>query len=76
MDNISFTANNAVTIGTIDSSIGIPPNQVRAVCNVGSNAYSVGKQGYVTISSTDGQIKVTSEYSGTGAVYFSLSYII
>lgn len=76
MDNISFTANTAVTIGTIDSSIGIPPNQVRAVCNVGSNAYSVGKQGYVTISSTDGQIKVTSEYSGTGAVYFSLSYII
>ena len=75
MDNISFTANTGVTIGTIDDSIGKPPQQVRAVCNVGSNAYSVGKQGYVTIQ-TDGNIRVTSEYSGTGAVYFSVSYVL
>lgn len=77
VSNMTFTANTEVLIGTVNTSIGRPVTNgsVRTLCNIGSNAYSVGTVGYLIIQK-DGKIYAKSAYSGTGAVYFSCSYTI
>lgn len=74
VDNLLFTSGTALTLGTINNEIGKPVQQIRALCNIGSNAYSVGEVAYLTVG-TDGQLKVTPKtYSGTGAVFLSFAY--
>ena len=74
VDNLSFTSGTALTLGTINDEIGKPVQQIRALCNIGSNAYSIGEIAYLTVG-TDGQLKVTPKtYSGTGAVFLSFAY--
>ena len=74
VDNVSFTAGANTSLGTINNEIGKPLQQVRAICSVGANAYTFGEPAYLTIA-TDGNVVVTPKtYSGTGAVFFSVSY--
>jgi hypothetical protein len=76
VDNVSFTAGSATSLGTINNEIGKPVQQVRAICSIGLNAYTFGEPSYITIG-TDGNVVVTSKtYSGTGTVFFSVSYTI
>ena len=76
VDNVSFTAGAQTYLGTIDTTIGKPLQQVRSICSVGANGYTFGEAAYITIA-TDGNIAVKpNTYSGTGAVFFSVSYTI
>ena len=76
VDNISFTAGSSTTLGTINDEIGKPLQQVRSICSIGANAYSFGESAYLAIA-PDGNVVVTPKtYTGTGAVFFSVSYTI
>lgn len=76
VDNVSFTAAVLTNLGTINTTIGRPVDHVRSICSVGANGYTFGEAAYLTIS-TEGNISVkTNTYSGTGSVFFSVSYTI
>lgn len=74
VNNATLTANTNVKIADI-SGVSLPPDGVRAFCNVGANAYSVGTLSYITLN-TSGELYVTSSNGGTGkAIYFDLCYV-
>lgn len=71
---LSITS-EGVNIGSLPSGVPIPKNTIRENCNVGTNAYDVGSQGYFTISDT-GTITVKCASGKTAsAFYVSCSYV-
>lgn len=76
VDNLSLTAGNGTLLGTINDEIGKPPQQIRAVCSVGPNAYSFGESSYIAIAPDGNVVATPKTYTGTGAVFFSVSYTI
>lgn len=74
VSNATLTANTRTKIADI-TGISYPPDVVRAFCNVGANAYSVGTLSYISLS-TSGELTVTSSNGGTGkAIYFDICYV-
>jgi hypothetical protein len=76
VDKLSLKAGTNMSLGTINDEIGKPLKPIRAVCSVGQNSFTFGEAAYIAIR-PDGDISVTPKtYSGTGVVFFSVSYTI
>lgn len=70
----SSVGTSGVIIGTI-SGVDLPNAQIRAVGNVGTNAYSAKNLAYVSIG-TNGDIAASAVVANAGTVvFFSASYI-
>ena len=64
------------TIGKL-SKVGLPNIFVRALCNIGSDAYSAQRQGYLYVDNNNGEVAVTSKSGEAGSsVYVSCSYVV
>ena len=64
------------TIGKL-SKVGLPNIFVRTLCNIGSDAYSAQRQGYLYVDNTTGEVAVTSKSGEAGSsVYVSCSYVV
>ena len=69
---LTLPANTRTDIAKI-SGVSLPTDSVRLRGVVGNNAYSVGSDAYIIIT-TDGAIGIVPEVSGS-AVYFNATYI-
>lgn len=64
------------TIGKL-SKVGLPNIFVRTLCNIGSDAYSAQRQGYLYVNDNNGEVAVTSKSGEAGSnVYVSCSYVV
>lgn len=73
--NVNLTANTPTQIAKI-SGVSLPSAVLRTVCGVAINAYNHPADiAYLAINGS-GEISITSDTTGTRAVYFSASYIV
>ena len=64
------------TIGKL-SKVGLPNIFVRTLCNIGNDAYSAQRQGYLYVDNNNGEVAVTSKSGEAGSsVYVSCSYVV